>query len=419
MKAKISISLICTMCMLASLSAQLISKSEVKDNRIIVTTETGEKTDYKIYGFCYSVDQNGREFDAYFDNHLALLKSVHANSIRTYRPLAAYNGNGSINYEKTLRMFDRLAEAGMTISVGFDLNQDLLSGLYKTYLGELGDHPALLGVLLGNEYNYHYIGSEYDWADKWFTKESWLRNLTEAITNIKQRCNRFVGVVHGEIPTAQELSEYKTCGADIVMLNIYRGNSFYDLFDQWKSLPANGMPLVISEFGRSSVAANGNDASALQADWVKQLWNEIDSRLCQGVAGGYVFELVDESWKQGANEQTGSEKHFGVFTEGGVPKAAADQLSQLWQNKTDCGPVTSTSSIPAYGLKVYPNPVEKGKSIWIETDTPHQAIEMYSLNGSLVKRQSAKGNLTELTLSVPEGAYILKTGNESVKLIVK
>ncbi|MDR0748536.1 MAG: T9SS type A sorting domain-containing protein [Tannerellaceae bacterium] len=419
MKVKISILLGCTMCMFASLSAQSVSKSEVKDNRIIVTAGTGEKTDYKIYGFCYSVDQNGRGFEASFDSHLALLKSVHANSIRTYRPLAAYNGNGSINYEKTRRMFDKLAEAGMTVSIGFDLNQDLLSGLYKTYLDELGNHPALLGVLLGNEYNYHYIGSEYDWADKWFTKESWLANLTGAITNIRQRCNRFVGVVHGEIPTDREMAEYKTCGADIVMLNIYRGESFYNLFDQWKGLSANGMPLVVSEFGRSSVAANGDDASALQADWVKQLWNEIDSRLCQGVAGGYVFELVDESWKQGANELTGSEKHFGVFTEGGAPKAAANQLSQLWQNKADCGPVTSTASIPVSGLKVYPNPVEKGTSIWIETDTPYPAIEMYSLNGSLVKRQSTKGNLTEFTLSVPEGAYILKTGRESVKLIVK
>jgi exo-beta-1,3-glucanase (GH17 family) len=404
--------------MFASLTAQPISKSEVKDSRIIVTTETGEKVDYKIYGFCYSVDQNGRQFEASFDNHLALLKRVHANSIRTYRPLAAYNSNGTINYEKTRRMFDSLAEAGMTISVGFDLNQDLNTGLYKTYLDELGNHPALLGVLLGNEYNYHYIGGGYEWADKWFTKESWLRSLTEAITNIKQRCNRFAGVVHGEIPTAGELSEYKTCGADIVMLNIYRGNSFYNLFDQWGNIAGNGMPLVVSEFGRSSVAANGDDTSALQADWARQLWNEIDNRLCQGVAGGYVFELTDESWKQGASE-TGSEKHFGVFTEEGNAKAAANELTRLWQNKADCGPITSTASIPAPGLKVYPNPAEKGKSIWIETDTPHQAIELYSLNGSLVKRQSTKGNLTEFTLSVPEGAYIIKTGSESTKLIVK
>jgi exo-beta-1,3-glucanase (GH17 family) len=404
--------------MLASVAAQSISKSEVKDSRIIVTTEAGEKIYYSIYGFCYSVDQNGEQFEASFDNHLRLLKSVHANSIRTYRPLAAYS-SGRIDYEKTRRMFDRLAEAGISISVGFDLNRDLLSNLYKTYLDELGDHPALLGVLLGNEYNYHYIGGEYDWADKWFTKESWLRNLTEAITNVKQRCNRFVGVVHGEIPTAQELAEYKACGADIVMLNIYRGNSFHNLFDQWKDLPVGGMPVVVSEFGRSSVAANGADVSAQQADWVRQLWNEIDNHLCQGAAGGYVFELVDEAWKQGASEQTGSEKHFGVFTEGGAPKAAANELMRLWQNKTDCGPVTSTASTPASGLKVYPNPVEKGRPIWIETDTPLQPIEVYSLNGSLVKRQSTKGNLTELALSVPEGAYIIKTGGESMKLIVK
>ena len=97
----------------------------------------------------------------------------------------------------------------------------------------------------------------------------------------------------------------------------------------------------------------------------------------------------------------------------------ATRLSQLWQNKTDCGPVTSTAAIPASGLKVYPNPAEKGKSIWIETDTPHQAIELYNLNGSLIKRQPAEGNLTELTLPVAEGAYIVKTGSESIKVIVK
>jgi exo-beta-1,3-glucanase (GH17 family) len=414
---KISISLICAMCLFASLSAQSIRKSEVKDNRIIVTTETGERIYYNIYGFCYSTDQDGEQFEAYFDRHLELLKSVHANSIRTYRPLVAYTDR-SIDYGKTRRMFDRLAEAGISIAVGFDLNRDLLSGLYRTYLDELGDHPALLGVLLGNEYNYHYIGSGYGWADKWFTKELWLSNLTEAITNIRQRCNRIVGVVHGEIPDAPELDEYKACGADIVMLNIYRGNSFYNLFDQWKSLPVNGMPVVVSEFGRSSVAANGSDVSALQADWLGRLWNEIDSHLRESAAGGYVFELVDESWKQGASELTGSEQHFGVFTEEGVPKAAANELMRLWQNKTDHGPV-STIAIPASGLKVYPNPAGKGESVWIETDTPLQAIEVYSLNGSLVKRQSAKSNLTGLTLSVPEGSYIIKAGNESTKLIVK
>lgn len=416
---KISIFFICVICILTSLSAQQINKSAIENNRIIITTETGEKVDYKVYGFCYSVDPSGHQFETYFDNHLELLKGVHANSIRTYRPLAAYNSDGAINYEKTRRMFDNLTKAGITISVGFDLNQDLHTGLYKTYLDELGNHPALLSVLLGNEYNYHYIGSAPEWADEWFTKESWLKNLTDAVGNIKERCNRFITVVHGEIPTADELAEYKICGVDMVMLNMYRGYSFYDLFDQWKNITHSTMPLVISEFGRSSVTANGDDASSLQADWLNRLWGEIDNHLCEGSAGGYVFELVDESWKSGANELTGSEKHFGIFTEEGTYKPAAELLFNLWKNKTECNPITSNMPIHKSGLKVYPNPVEKGETIWIETVIPNQTIEVYNLNGLLVKHQSAKGNITEMNVSVPEGAYILKTGNESTKIIVK
>ena len=51
--------------------------------------------------FC---NQYGLEFYENFEEDILLLKSLNANAIRTYRPLAAYKDNGEMDYEKTLYM---------------------------------------------------------------------------------------------------------------------------------------------------------------------------------------------------------------------------------------------------------------------------------------------------------------------------
>lgn len=318
----------------------LVGFSEVDGYKIIVTDDDGAEIDYEIRGVCYSVDQYGLEFYENFEEDILLLKSLNANAIRTYRPLAAYKDNGEMDYEKTLYMLDRFAQEGITVTVGFDSRRDItggydaeinktyMRGFYKTYIEAFADHPAILMWVFGNEYNYHY--------DDWFgSKEKWLSILDEAATTAKQLSpERIVAVVHGEIPTRQDFEDYaKIQALDLIMLNIYRGPNFGTLFDEWAALTANSnQPIIISEFGRSSVGGKGRDTTLLQAKWAKSMWTDIDARNDSIGAGAFFFSLKDESWKteHELSGTIGSEAHLGLFTEDGEAKEAAKILSEAW-----------------------------------------------------------------------------------------
>lgn len=321
-------------------AVSLVGASEIDGYKIIVTDDEGNETDYKILGVCYSVDQYGLEFYDNFEEDLRLLKSLNANAIRTYRPLAAYNENNEMDYEKTLYMLNRFAEEGITVTIGFDsrrditggydseINQTYMRGFYKTYIEAFADHPAILMWVFGNEYNYHY--------EEWFgSREKWLGILDEAATTAKQLSpERIVAVVHGEIPTRQDFEDYgKIQALDLIMLNIYRGPDFGTLFEDWETLTANArQPIVISEFGRSSMGGKGRDTTLLQAKWTKSMWRDISQRSDTIGAGAFFFSLKDEAWK-GDRELSGTigaESRLGLFTAAGEPKEAAKIISEMW-----------------------------------------------------------------------------------------
>ncbi|MDR3228483.1 MAG: hypothetical protein LBT53_03595 [Puniceicoccales bacterium] len=328
-----------------------IRSVKVDGYKIIVTTSAGLKINYQIRGVCFSSDRDGLLFFENFDKDLELLKALHANSIRTFRPLAAYKKGTEkveLDYEKTKSMLDKLAAAGISATIGFDSARDIVGGnrddatnrvfgkaLYKEYITAFAEHPAIFAWAFGNEYNYHYA----DWFGG--KKEKWLAILADAAKNAKTLSSRPVAVVHGELPSEKELLEYnKIKGLDFVMLNVYRGASFYGLYKDWETRTKKTktkMPLILGEFGRSSKRARELDASALQREWIKKLWLEIESHFGgSGVsAGGYLFSLKDEAWKGKSNSgpNIGIENSLGVFTEDRQPKEAAKMLMQLWKQK--------------------------------------------------------------------------------------
>jgi len=318
-----------------------IHSSAIEGHKIVVTDKNNQKHNYIIKGVCYSRGEYSRLFSESYENDIGKLKSINANSIRTYNPLAIYDDNDNIDHDATTQMLDRFAEENISAIVGFgsaeieggDLNgKQVNKEFYKEYISKYANHPAILGWAFGNEYNYHY--------NEWFdSKEEWMNILSEAVKNTKEISpDKIVTTVHGEIPSEDELNEYNNLGIDIVMLNIYRGESFFDLFDSWKMRTSNikEQPLVISEFGRSSKGSFGEDTSTSQANTIDKLWNEIISN-SDISSGGYVFELNDESWKGEESNSIiiGSESHLGVFLdESGDPvkdaKESAKVLSKLW-----------------------------------------------------------------------------------------
>lgn len=72
---------------------------------------------------------------------------------------------------------------------------------------------------------------------------------------------------------------------------------------------------------------------------------------------------------------------------------------------------------------VFPNPVNKGETIYVTFDSNDQTtrnatIELYNMSGVKVLEKPAAGASTPLNLDVATGVYLLKVDNKSVKIIV-
>ena len=301
-----------------TVSAQIISggivKSYIQDRKIIITCGEGKNYDYTIKGICYGPDIKGETFYENYKRDIVLVKQSGASSVRTYRPLAAYNADGSLDKEKTKEMLDAFFNEKITISAGFSYEDMAEGGLLEEYLTAFGGHPALLMIVLGNEYNYHY--------GQWFTKEEWFLRLWQAVKTAKILMpDRIIATVHGEVPSKEEYEEYAAAGLELVMMNIYRGANFGFARQDWYDISDN-MPWVVSEFGKGSKDARGNDVSKLQASSLQTLIRSMEQ--------GYLFMLTDDLQK-GEDEITqgaGREDSFGIFDKDGNPKPAAKIVAE-------------------------------------------------------------------------------------------
>ncbi len=112
------------------------------------------------------------------------------------------------------------------------------------------------------------------------------------------------------------------------------------------------------------------------------------------VSGNVVIELVDETSSN---------------------RVSFDDLS--WT----CFSVLATDDIDAQKAKlaIYPNPV-KNNEFYISGINKNETVKIYSLNGQLVQtidKVENKGKVTIQKLS--KGVYIVKTKNQSSKIIVE
>jgi len=301
--------------------ALYISKSRIENKTIIVTDSKGNEIQYTVKGVCVAPDIDGKMYFQTYKERIPLIKSINANSIRTYRPFGAKNDDGSLNYANTLLMLDECAREGISVAVGFSYEDMAPNGAMEEYLKDFGTHPAILMVVLGNEYNYHY--------GEWFTKAEWFSRLAYGIKTARTYApGRIVATVHGEVPKKQEFDEYAAAGLDLVMMNIYRGSNFgFAKQDFYKM--TDTMPWIVSEFGRSSRDGKGNDTSKQQASYLQSLIRSLET-------GGYLFMLVDDPEKgpQELSSIIGAEDSLGVFTFDLTPKIAAGIVMEEYQAKS-------------------------------------------------------------------------------------
>jgi hypothetical protein len=77
------------------------------------------------------------------------------------------------------------------------------------------------------------------------------------------------------------------------------------------------------------------------------------------------------------------------------------------------------TSVGVSGLKVYPNPSLQGQPFYVVTETPNAIIQVFTLTGVLVTKQEAVTPVTKMSLSVPQGIYIISVGNERAKIEIR
>jgi len=77
------------------------------------------------------------------------------------------------------------------------------------------------------------------------------------------------------------------------------------------------------------------------------------------------------------------------------------------------------ASAPEQALKVYPNPAKEFITVenlkWLDIDF----VELYDMNGRCVQRVRSNAPILQMDVaSVPSGVYVLRAGNETVKIVV-
>jgi hypothetical protein len=90
-------------------------------------------------------------------------------------------------------------------------------------------------------------------------------------------------------------------------------------------------------------------------------------------------------------------------------------------NTNTHGELFSTNKIieaSSKGLRAYPNPVPQGNKLTIEGTTEGSLVEVYNYIGQCISRTTATGSVTELTFPLSAGFYVVRSNNESVKVVI-
>jgi hypothetical protein len=289
---------------------------------------------YQVRGVCWNpvprgaTHPQGLDYDGLAPTDVPLMQAAGINTVRTYEALA------------DTAVLDRLYAAGIRVlSTVYGYGGDAAS-VVTARVNAVKNHPAILGWVLGNEWNYNGLYTELPHAEA-------LARINEAAALVKAADDTHpVITVYGELPTTATLDAMPDI--DIWGINAYRGISFGDLFSRWEALSEK--PMFLSEYGADAYNANmpGYDPES-QAEATAALTQELldNSALTDGVAlGGTIFEWADEWWKAGNPntqeaggvapgggpypDQTFNEEYWGVVDIDRMTRPAYDELRALY-----------------------------------------------------------------------------------------
>ncbi len=263
---------------------------------------------------------------AILERDFTLLEAMHANTIRIWKGNDTEK-NGRFPIKITSNTLDHAENHQIKIMAGFwidtpsgwwecteegsifhvimdftnaSLREDIKSR-FADYVTQLKNHPAILLWAIANENNLSF-GDNFDQINAFY---SLVNEMAELAHQIEGTDFHPVVLVNGDIKNLGD-SNQGTTDADMPHLdvwaaNVYKGDSFGDLFDEFKTKSTK--PLLISEFGTDAWHTNdvdnpsdGFEDQTTQAVWAGKLWDEIAANN-DATIGGTVMEYSDEWWK--------------------------------------------------------------------------------------------------------------------------
>jgi O-antigen biosynthesis protein len=181
--------------------------------------------------------------------------------------------------------------------------------LVEDAMQRCGQHPALLGIAIGNEIPAPVV--------RWYGHRRIEKHL-EKLGRIVKRCDPQVLVTYANYPTTEYL---ELPFLDFVSFNVYLNSP--ERFDAYMSRLQNiagERPLVMSEIGTDSVE-HGEPGQATQ------LAEKIQAIFSGGAAGTFVFSWTDEWHRHGQEIENWK---FGLVDRNRKPRIALDAVESTF-----------------------------------------------------------------------------------------
>lgn len=352
------------------------SKLVVNGNDFIVN---GMNWDYYPVGtnYTYSLWNQSDEFiKQALDEEMALLKNMGVNTIRVYAGMPKkWIEYVYVNYGIYTMLNHSFGRYGLDINGGYIPNteysdpkvRELLLKQVTDLATEYKDTKGLLLFLLGNENNY---GLFWDGAEtqnipieaRQSTKRAvaMYKLFNEAAVSIKKiDASHPIAFCNGDLMFLDIIA--KECpDFDIFATNVYRGNSFGDLFDRVKK--EYGKPVLFAEFGADAFNAITNqEDQTSQSYYLLNQWKEIYQNTAglgkaQNALGGFTFQFSDGWWKYGQTSNLEVHDTNASWSNGGYLRdyeQGQNNMNEEWFGICAKGPTNEKGFYELYPRSAY------------------------------------------------------------------
>lgn len=254
---------------------------------------------------------DGLDYAGFVDLDAELMQRAGINVLRTYEPLV------------NRTVLDKLWARGIqVVNTVWANGKDPLENI-TARVEAVKDHKAILMWSVGNEWNFNRC---YDGG---LNFGECMRHIRKAVQMVKALDSTHpVATVYGTLPTRDIISQLPE--VDIWGINHYDGLHMQGMLWRWSQL--SQLPVFLGEYGADAYNADkgrlDEEAQAHATTVLTQKivdYSSVTGGMC---AGGFVFELADEWWKDGSG--CNSTQDVGGIAPGGGPHPDRTFNEEWW-----------------------------------------------------------------------------------------